>query len=194
MEKINFVVENTSKSPMAVTYRFIRTNLQFIGARQDIEIYLLYFQCARRGEIYHCVPHGHVTGREKVLLVDCDLRKPIQHKVFGVISQGVANCLAPRIPFAQVVYPNVSPNLDFLTSGPVPPNPVKLIASEKIEQLLPQARRNYDYVLIDLPPVLAVTDAAILGNLADGVARPSTGKNDLPGYQSGAVYPCRSVR
>lgn len=61
------------------------------------------------------------------------------------------------------------PNLDLLTSGPVPPNPSELIGSEKMEQLLDRVGKAYDYVLIDLPPVLAVTDAALLGNLADGV-------------------------
>lgn len=163
MEEIKLIVENDPKSPIAETYRAIRTNLQFAGAGQDLKYICFTSSVPGEGKSTTISNMALTLAQDgkKVLLVDCDLRKPVQHKNFGVINQGV--------PFAQVVHPEVFPNLDLLTSGPVPPNPSELIGSEKMEQLLDQAGKAYDYVLIDLPPVLAVTDAALLGNLADGV-------------------------
>lgn len=171
MEEIKLIVENDPKSPIAETYRSIRTNLQFAGAGRELKYICFTSSVPGEGKSTTISNLALTLAQDgkKVLLVDCDLRKPVQHKIFGVINQGVTNCLAQDVPFAQVLHPEVFHNLDLLTSGPVPPNPSELIGSEKMDQLLQQAGKGYDYVLIDLPPVLAVTDAALLGNLADGV-------------------------
>ena len=165
MEEIKLIVENDPKSPIAETYRAIRTNLQFAGAGQDLKYICFTSSVPGEGKSTTISNMALTLAQDgkKVLLVDCDLRKPVQHKIFGIINQGVTNC------FAQVVHPNVFRNLDVLTSGPVPPNPSELLGSQKMDQLLKQAGEAYDYVFIDLPPVLAVTDAALVGNLADGV-------------------------
>jgi len=171
MEEIKLIVENDPKSPIAETYRAIRTNLQFAGAGQDLKYICFASSVPGEGKSTTISNMALTLAQDgkKVLLVDCDLRKPVQHKIFGVINQGVTNCLAQGVPFAQVVHPNVFRNLDVLTSGPVPPNPAELIGSEKLNDLLDKAAEDYDYVFIDLPPVLAVTDAALMGNLSDGV-------------------------
>lgn len=171
MEEIKLIVENDPKSPIAETYRAIRTNLQFAGAGKPMKFLCFTSSVPGEGKSTTISNMALTLAQDgkKVLLVDCDLRKPVQHKIFGIINQGVTNCLAQGVPFAQVVHPNVFRNLDVLTSGPVPPNPSELLGSQKMDQLLKQAGEAYDYVFIDLPPVLAVTDAALVGNLADGV-------------------------
>lgn len=77
--------------------------------------------------------------------------------------------IAMGAPFDEVVQKDVFPNLDVLTSGPIPPNPSELLGSSKMNTILKEIGEPYDYVLLDLPPILAVTDAAIVGNMADGV-------------------------
>lgn len=171
MEEIKLIVENDPKSPIAETYRSIRTNLQFAGAGRELKYICFTSSVPGEGKSTTISNLALTLAQDgkKVLLVDCDLRKPVQHKIFGVINQGITNYLAQGVPFAQVLHPEVFHNLDLLTSGPVPPNPSELIGSEKMDQLLQQIGEGYDYVLLDLPPVLAVTDAALLGNLVDGV-------------------------
>ena len=171
MEEIKLMVANDPKSPLSETYRAIRTNLQFAQAGDALKFICFTSSVPGEGKSTTISNLALTVAQDgkKVLLVDCDLRKPVQHKIFGVINQGITNCLAQGVPLAQVLHPNVFPNLDLLTSGPVPPNPAELIGSEKLNDLLDKAAEDYDYVFIDLPPVLAVTDAALMGNLSDGV-------------------------
>ena len=73
------------------------------------------------------------------------------------------------LTFDEVVNKDVFPNLDVLTSGPIPPNPSEILGSEKMSDILKEVGEKYDYILLDLPPILAVTDAAIVGHMADGI-------------------------
>ena len=170
MEEIKLIVENDPKSPIAETYRSIRTNLQFAGAGRELKYICFTSSVPGEGKSTTISNLALTLAQDgkKVLLVDCDLRKPVLSGIFGVINQGVTNCLAQDVPFAQVLHPEVFHNLDLLTSGPVPPNPSAHRIGKRWTSY-PTVEKRYDYVLIDLPPVLAVTDAALLGNLADGV-------------------------
>lgn len=106
----------------------------------------------------------------RVLILDCDLRRPRMHKVFDMPNQiGVVNYLARHEDIEQQLVATPVPNLWVCTSGPIPPNPSELLASERMRSLLLTLRQRFDYVLLDTPPVLPVVDAAIVGQLVDGV-------------------------
>lgn len=109
------------------------------------------------------------TG-SKVLLIDADLRKPRIHQYLGVIkSDGLTTVLSKQKEFEDVVYHNLRPGLDCLTSGSIPPNPAELLGSEAMSKLLEKLKKEYDYVLIDTPPVTVVTDAVALSGLVSGI-------------------------
>ena len=105
---------------------------------------------------------------KKILLIDCDMRRPVIHRRFSLLNRGLSNCFAEDWPLKEVIQADVFPNLDIVTSGPIPPNPAELLGSKKMEALLQEAAETYDYVFLDMPPVLAVTDAALMSSRADG--------------------------
>ncbi|NLY43116.1 MAG: CpsD/CapB family tyrosine-protein kinase, partial [Clostridiaceae bacterium] len=105
----------------------------------------------------------------KTLLVDCDLRKPKLHRIFGLSNEyGITTILAKRESYNMHLRESSIENLHVLTSGPIPPNPSELLSSNSMKQLLESLRKEYDIMLIDAPPVGTVTDAAILSALVDG--------------------------
>ncbi len=105
-----------------------------------------------------------------VLLVDADLRRPRLQKVFrGKMNLGLVNYLAANIPIEDVVQETAVPNLSVVLSGPTPPNPSELLASDRMKHLIEEVRARFAYVIFDSPPVLAVTDAVVLATNADGV-------------------------
>jgi capsular exopolysaccharide synthesis family protein len=108
-------------------------------------------------------------GRQ-VLLVDCDLRKPRLHQVFRVSNRfGLVNQLTATAEPEAVFLPTEVPNLWVTPSGPIPPNPSELLSSDRMRDWLRAVRGRFDFVVLDTPPALAVTDATIVGMLADGV-------------------------
>ena len=107
---------------------------------------------------------------KRVLLVDGDMRRPCVHKLFNIEdrSAGLVNFLAGEEGWSHLVRPTGVPNLDCLICGPVPPNPSELLSSDRMQQLLVEAMREYQFVLIDAPPLLNVTDGRILATMVDG--------------------------
>ena len=107
---------------------------------------------------------------QRVLLIDADLRRPSLHRALDLLREpGLTNLLIGDAEPRETVRPNVLPNLDFLPSGPFPPNPSELLNSKTMARLIEEFEGRYDQVIIDSPPVLAVTDAAILALHTDGV-------------------------
>jgi capsular exopolysaccharide synthesis family protein len=107
---------------------------------------------------------------KRVLLVDGDMRRPCVHKLFNIEdrSAGLVNFLAGEDGWSHLVRPTGVPNLDCLICGPVPPNPSELLSSARMQQLIVEAMREYQFVLIDAPPLLNVTDGRILATMVDG--------------------------
>lgn len=171
MEDIKLIVQNDPKSPISESYRAIRTNLQFAGAGKQMKYIAFTSSVPGEGKstTISNIALTMAQDGKKVLLIDNDLRKPRQHKIWGLLNKGLTNMIAMGAPFDEVVQKDVFPNLDVLTSGPIPPNPSELLGSSKMNTILKEIGEPYDYVLLDLPPILAVTDAAIVGNIADGV-------------------------
>ncbi len=106
----------------------------------------------------------------RVLIIDADLRKPRQHKVFKLTNRlGLVNYLTSRVDLDNIVRPTEVPNLFVCTAGPIPPNPSELLAADRLRELLETVKSRFDFVLLDSPPVLPVADAIILGSLVDGL-------------------------
>jgi len=105
------------------------------------------------------------------LIIDCDLRRPRQHKIFDLPNaKGFTNLLADReTGLEDVIRDTAVPGLKVLTSGPIPPNPSELLASKHVKQVLLDLENRFQLILIDSPPVVAVADAAILASQVDGV-------------------------
>jgi capsular exopolysaccharide synthesis family protein len=104
-----------------------------------------------------------------VLLLDADLRRPSLHRALDVLREpGLTNILAGDAEVREAIRPNVLPHLDFLPSGPFPPTPSETLNSKAMQRLLEALEGKYAHIVLDSPPVLAVTDASILGSYSDG--------------------------
>jgi capsular exopolysaccharide synthesis family protein len=109
-------------------------------------------------------------GGQKVLLIDCDLRRPVLHAVFGYNKEpGITNYLVGRATIDDIIRTSPIRNLDVVTSGTIPPNPSELIGSERMKEFLADMQKRYDLILIDTPPVIPVTDAQVVSTLVDGM-------------------------
>ncbi|WP_296824957.1 CpsD/CapB family tyrosine-protein kinase [uncultured Megasphaera sp.] len=171
MAEIDFITQYDSRSPISEAYRSIRTNLQFSGVGQNLKVVAFTSVLPNEGKSTTVANLAIVMGQDnkKVLLIDCDLRKPVQHRRFELPNKGLTNCFAENISLHQVIQKNIFPNLDIVTCGPIPPNPAELLGSSRMMDLLEEVDEDYDYIFLDMPPVLVVTDAAIMGSKVDGV-------------------------
>jgi protein-tyrosine kinase len=159
------------KSPISEQYRTIRTNIQFSTVDEAIRSIVVTSAAPGEGKSTTVSNLAVVFAQQgkKVLLIDADLRKPTTHYTFQLLNtKGLTNVLTKQIHFHEAVQETVMENLNILTSGPIPPNPSELLASNAMKQLLEGAYKLYDLVLFDSPPILAVTDAQVLANLSDG--------------------------
>lgn len=171
MAEIKLITQRDKTSPVSEAYRTIRTNLQFAGADKPLKFVGFTSSIPSEGKsttISNLAVVMAMDGK-KILLIDCDMRKSVIHKIFELPNRGLTNCIATGAPLVSMIRKNVAENLDVLPSGPIPPNPSEIIGSEKMTAILKEAGQSYDYVLIDLPPVLPVTDAAIMSAKVDGL-------------------------
>ena len=160
------------KSSMAEAYRTLRTNLGFASMDDPCRSILFTSTSPRDGKSTVASNLAVVMAQagNRVALVDADLRKPIQHKIFDVDNrQGLTSVLLREVEAEKAMHNGLVENLHVLTSGPIPPNPAEILGSERARQVLQQLLDEYDYVFIDSPPILAVTDSAILSTIVDGV-------------------------
>lgn len=165
------IVLDKELSPASEAYRKLRTNLQFINQCNNVKSLLFSSSLAGEGKSV-TVANIAVTlaqAGKKVVIADCDLRKPVQHLLFGRRATGLTNVIRGERTLAEVLQDTEVPNLRLLASGARLPNPSELLASEKMTQLLQELTDSADYVIIDSPPILPVTDTCILANQVDGV-------------------------
>jgi len=169
----NLIAYNNPKSPITEAYRMLRTNIYYCQADKKVEVIVVTSPDKGEGKTTTGGNLAITIAKDgnKVLIMDCDLRKPRVHKYFRVHNEeGVTNILVNNTPFEQVrqVFKG-DENIHIVTSGPLPPNPAELLGSGKMLQFLDKVKEEYDYVIIDAPPVGQVTDAAVIGSSADGV-------------------------
>jgi len=160
------------KSSIAEAFRTMRTNLSFAATGQPLKVILVTSAGPADGKTTVAANLAVVMAQAgmRVLLMDCDLRKPVLHKYFDTNNQlGVTNLLVQNLEMRDAVRDTPVEGLSLLVSGPIPPNPSELLGSQKMKDILERAAGLYDMVIVDAPPVLAVTDAAVLAPRADGV-------------------------
>jgi len=159
------------KSPVSEAYRALRTNLQFSKIDRKLEILLVTSAGPKEGKSTTAANLAIAisqTGR-KVALLDADLRRPVVHSIFGQKKDnGLTNYMMGSIKYEDMFKPTFLENLVLVTSGALPPNPSEMLASQKMEEVLDRLRTDFDMVVVDSPPVIAVTDAAILSTKVDG--------------------------
>ena len=160
------------KSRTAEAFRTLRTNIQFSSLDKEIKTIVITSSGSGEGKstVMSNLAITMAESGKKVILVDCDLRKPSIHKKMGITnSVGLTNILVQDVKKQECVFATTVNNLYILTSGPVPPNPAELLGSKKMRNFIEELKSEFDLVLIDAPPVLAVTDAQILSTITDGV-------------------------
>ncbi|AYE52403.1 CpsD/CapB family tyrosine-protein kinase [Priestia megaterium NCT-2] len=180
--KRRLLAHNSPKDPVAEQYRTIRTNIQFSGADQEIKSIVLTSTGPGEGKSTTASNLATVYAQQglRVLLIDADLRKPTAHYTFRLENHvGLTNVLTKQSTLGQAVQGTEVPELFLLTSGPIPPNPAELLASNNMTELLKEMKEEFDMVIFDTPPVLAVADAQILANQVEGsILVVSSGKTD----------------
>jgi capsular exopolysaccharide synthesis family protein len=161
------------RSPVAESYRHLRTSLLLSSAGQPPRTILVTSSQPSEGKTTTAVNTAFMlaqTGAE-VLIIDCDLRRPRLHAHFEVPNvNGLTNCLSGDSDIEGLLQSyEKQPNLKFLTSGPVPPNPAELLGSNEMRKLLAKLSEQFAHIVIDSPPAISFTDASILSTMVDGV-------------------------
>ncbi|MDQ0974600.1 capsular exopolysaccharide synthesis family protein [Neobacillus niacini] len=158
------------KSPISEQYKTIRTNIQYSSVDKELKNIMVTSSGPAEGKSTTAANLAVVFSQlgKKVLLVDADLRKPTVHRAFGVNNLfGFTTVLTKQATLASSVLDTEEKDLYILTSGPIPPNPAELLGSKSMEQFIEEASEQFDYVIFDTPPLLAVADPQILANKVD---------------------------
>lgn len=160
--------------PAAESYRNLRMNLNFMSTEDDpIRTLLGTSPGPGEGKSTTAVNYAVMLDQqdERVLMIDADLRRPAMHRALDLLLRepGLTNLLVGQADSREAVRPNVLPNMDVLPSGPFPPNPSELLSSKTMQRILEEFQGKYSQIVIDSPPVLAVTDASVLAVHTDGV-------------------------
>ena len=152
-------------------YRMLRTNLLYSVIDNPPKSIVLTSAGAQEGKSVTCANLGIALKQvgKSVLILDCDLRKPMQHDLFGLpFSPGLVDVLAGERDIRKT-WQEPIPGLKVVTAGHRPPNPAEVLSSRRLAELLSWSREEFDYVLVDAPPVRLVSDSAILAKQGDGV-------------------------
>ena len=161
------------RSPVVEAFRSLRTNIQFAGVDQPIRTLLVTSAGPSEGKSTVAANLAIVMAQAglKVTLIDGDLRRPTMHKLFNQVNRAGLTDVILRDPsqWSGLTIASGVPNLSLLLSGSLPPNPSELLGSKRMHQLVEYLHQFNDVVIIDVPPLLPVTDALVLSSLTDGV-------------------------
>jgi tyrosine-protein kinase Etk/Wzc len=177
---IGFVGHNSSKNDIPVfdkpgsslseSFRSIRTNLKYYLTENNKAVISVTSTISGEGKTFVSTNLAAVFAMlgKKTLLLGLDLRKPRMNKIFGISSDtGLSSFLIGESNLEEIIMPTVVPNLYFIPSGLVPPNPAELIESDRMKLLIEKVREEFDYIILDTPPVGIVSDALLLSSFAD---------------------------
>ena len=160
------VVINSPKSPIAESFRSVRTNIEYITQGKPKSVILVTGDSQSVGKTFNSINIASIYALygKKTVLLGFDMRKPKLYQEFGLNNNiGLSTYLSNKDTLDEIVQTSGKiPNLDIITSGPIPPNPAELIASNKCNELFDKLKEIYDYIIIDTPPLGLVTDAFLL--------------------------------
>jgi non-specific protein-tyrosine kinase len=168
----HLVTHKTPRAPVSEAFRMVRTNLSFAAVDGGLRAFIVSSASPGEGKSTTTANLAVVmaqTGKQ-VLIVDADLRRPKQHKIFEVPNnQGLTTAILDnQTPISHHIQQTAVPNLRVITSGPIPPNPAELLNSQRMNQVLAELNEEADIILFDSPPILSVADASILAPQVDG--------------------------
>ena len=167
------ITKNAPRDPVSEAYRVVRTNLSFSTIDDNLNSILVTSSAPSEGKSTTVANLAVVMAQtgKRVILVDSDLRRPVQHKIFGISNnRGLTTAiLDTETNINDHINDCKINNLRVMTSGPIPPNPSELLSSQRMEQLLNILREHADFVIFDTPPVLTVTDSSVLATKVGGV-------------------------
>lgn len=172
MKKTELKLQGTDNFFIREAYKVLRSNIQFCG--QEVRVVAITSCHENEGKTVISLSLGKSFAEldKKVLVVDADMRKSVivGRNTTSKDVKGLSELLTGLANYEDCIYKTQYPMLDLIFSGKYPPNPVELLSSEHFENFLAEVREKYDYVIIDLPPLGAVIDAAIVAPMCDGVA------------------------
>lgn len=166
------VTASKAQSITSEAYRQIRTNLQYVSVDNPPKVIVVTSSVSGEGKTTTAINLALVLAQsgQRVALIEADLRRPRVIRYLQLVGgAGLTNILAGKASLSELLQPWGDGKLTVLASGPNPPDPSELLGSEQMSHLLEELRESHDYVIIDAPPLLPVTDAAVLAVLADGV-------------------------
>ena len=182
---VSLITLADKSSPISEQYRTIRTNIQYSMIDRDLKTLVVTSSGPSEGKSTTSANLAIVFANsgKHVLLVDADMRKPTVAKTFSIDNvRGLSTLLGSKeVALHQVIQSSGVDNLSLMTSGPKPPNPSELLNSRRMEELVQDLKQQYDLVIFDMPPVVAVTDAQIVSSKSDGtilVVRENVSKRD----------------
>lgn len=178
-----FLSQKIKDSITLESYKTLRTNIEHLTIDSDTKTILVTSSNTKEGKSTICenMALSFSQNNKKVLLIDCDLRKLSSYKHLNKINEsGVSDVLLGKKKLKEIIK-SYSESLDIISSGKVPTNPVELLSSKAMDDLLNQVRDMYDLILIDSPSIKLVTDALILATKSDGtlfvINKENTQKN-----------------
>ena len=167
---IFFVTDNNLQITEA--FRTLRTNLAFLREKQEGKTLLFTSSIPAEGKSFVASNYAAslAIAHKKVLLVDCDIRRPRAHESFGIkIERGLESLLTHDVPVDSLIMRDIIPNLDLLPTKNMKHNVTELFLRDKIKNMLRELRDRYDTIILDTPPLAVASDAAILSKAVDGV-------------------------
>jgi len=165
------VVRDALRSPFSAAYRMLQVNLKFLSSDKQLKAIVVTSSVPKEGKstVSANLAASMAQLGRKVLLVDADMHRPVQHQIWDLPNQlGLSNLLVGQAELKTVIK-EVMVNLDVLTSGVMPPNPMALLDSQRMASLIEMFSANYDFTIIDTAPLSVEAEAPILGKMADGV-------------------------
>src|SRR5207249_780986 len=166
----DLVVLHEPRSVVAEAFRSLRTAVLFSAPGAPPRVILLTSAGVGEGKTFTSLNLATTLADSgsRVLLIDADLRRAGCHRAFGIVNErGLSSFLAGQVTLAEAIRVLDAPKLSFIPAGPTPPNPAELVGSARMRDTLEQLRDEYDFVIIDSPPTLPVTDAVVLAREAD---------------------------
>ncbi len=163
------VFENP-KSALAESFRSLRTNLQYLLREKGAKVILVTSSISGEGKTFCAMNLATILAmsNKKTLLISLDMRRPKIHNLLNISNDtGLSSYLINRSTKEEIIYSSNINNLSILVSGPVPPNPAELLETERMEGLMAELKNEYDYLILDTPPVAIVTDALLLSKFSN---------------------------